>query len=107
MKGFVMALPTLSPKQRQEALARAAVVRKERAEIKAALKSGETSLEEVLSSTAQAVRRMPVASLLASMPGIGKIRAQRLMNELDIADNRRINGLGPQQRDRLIESFPA
>ncbi|MFD6819190.1 integration host factor, actinobacterial type [Streptomyces sp. NPDC060085] len=102
-----MALPTLSPEQRQEALAKAAVVRKERAEVKAALKSGETSLETVLSSESQAVRRMPVASLLASLPGIGKIRAQKLMNDLDIAGNRRISGLGPQQRDRLIEKVSA
>ncbi|MGW6488742.1 integration host factor, actinobacterial type [Streptomyces sp. NPDC055056] len=102
-----MALPTLSPEQRQEALAKAAVVRKERAEVKAALKSGETSLETVLSSESQAVRRMPVASLLTSLPGIGKIRAQKLMNDLDIAGNRRISGLGPQQRDRLIERVSA
>ncbi|MFD6299522.1 integration host factor, actinobacterial type [Streptomyces sp. NPDC060235] len=102
-----MALPTLSPEQRQEALAKAAVVRKERAEVKAALKSGETSLETVLSSESQAVRRMPVASLLASLPGIGKIRAQKLMDDLDIAGNRRISGLGPQQRDRLIERVSA
>ena len=43
-----MALPQLTPEQRQEALAKAAEARKQRAELKASLKRGETNLKEVL-----------------------------------------------------------
>ena len=45
-----MALPILTAEQRAAALAKAAVARKERAEIKGRLKKGELSLEQVIRS---------------------------------------------------------
>ena len=47
-----MALPTLTPEQRQQALAKAAEARKRRAELKGELKSGKKSLKDVLSRRA-------------------------------------------------------
>ena len=43
-----MALPTLTPEQRTQALAKAAEARKKRAELKGELKSGKRTLEDVL-----------------------------------------------------------
>jgi hypothetical protein len=39
------------------------------------------------------------------MPGTGKIKAKRLMEELGIAENRRIRGLGAKQKEALIAEF--
>ncbi|MFJ9968759.1 integration host factor, actinobacterial type [Streptomyces avermitilis] len=100
-----MALPPLTPEQRRAALEKAAAARKERAEVRDALKHGKLSLAEVLASDSDAIRKMPVRTLLASLPDIGKVRAQKLLNEMEIADSRRIQGLGVQQRERLLERF--
>jgi hypothetical protein len=98
-----MTVPALSPEQRRAALDKAAAVRRERAEVKEALKRGRLSLREVLATESQAVRKMPVRALLESLPDIGKVRADKLLAELEISESRRIRGLGVQQRDRLLE----
>ena len=48
---------------------------------------------------------LKVESLVAAMPGIGKIKAKRLMESIGIAENRRIRGLGANQRAALIAEF--
>lgn len=100
-----MALPPLSPEQRRAALEKAAAARKERAEVRDALKHGRLSLAEVLTSDSEAVRKMPVRTLIESLPDIGKVRAQKVLNELEISDSRRVRGLGIQQKERLLERF--
>jgi S13-like protein len=100
-----MALPRLSLEQRRAALDKAAAARKERAELKEALKHGKPSLREVLASDSDAIRKMPVRALLESLPDIGKVKAQKLLTEMEISDSRRIQGLGFRQRERLLERF--
>ncbi|MES4905068.1 MULTISPECIES: integration host factor, actinobacterial type [unclassified Streptomyces] len=102
-----MALPPLSPEQRRAALDKAAAARKERAEVKDALKHGRLSLREVLASDSEAILKMTVRALLESLPDIGKVRAQKLLTEMEISDSRRGRGLGIQQRERLLERFAA
>ncbi|MEX1270860.1 MAG: integration host factor, actinobacterial type, partial [Acidimicrobiia bacterium] len=46
-----------------------------------------------------------IAAVLSSMPGTGKVRAKRMMEELGIADNRRLRGLGDRQRAALLAAF--
>jgi ribosomal protein S13 len=41
------------------------------------------------------------------MPGVGKVRAQRIMEKLGISPNRRVRGLGTHQRQALQEEFAA
>ncbi|WP_331768004.1 integration host factor, actinobacterial type [Embleya sp. NBC_00896] len=100
-----MTVPPLTTEERRAALAKAAAVRRERAEVREALKRGRLSLGEVLAADSDAVRRMPVRALLESLPAIGKARAARLLGELEISESRRVRGLGIQQRDRLLERF--
>ena len=101
-----MALPTLTPEQRQQALAKAAVARKKRAELKSELKSGKKTLKDVLASSGDdTVGKMKVTNVLESLPGVGKVRAQKIMEELDISASRRVRGLGAKQRALLLEKF--
>jgi hypothetical protein len=103
-----MPLPSLTPEQRNEALAKAAETRRERAEVKAQLKHGHHSLEEVLKHTEDdVVGRMKVDTVLQSLPGIGKKRAQQIMEKLEISPTRRLRGLGSKQRDALLAEIPA
>ena len=94
-----MALPPLTPEQRQAALEKAAAARRERAEIKNRLKHSGASLSEVLEDgqTNEVVGKMKVYDLLQSMPGLGKIRARQLMERIGIAESRRVRGLGVKQ----------
>ena len=102
-----MALPPLTPEQRAAALEKAAAARRARAELKLRLKSHGTSLAEVLDSgeTDDAVGKMKVVAVLEAMPGVGKIRAQRLMEALEISPARRVRGLGAKQREALLREF--
>ena len=101
-----MALPTLTPEQRAQALAKAAEARKKRAELKGELKSGKRTLGDVLiRSTEDTVGKMKVSAVLESLPGVGKVRAQKLMEELDISASRRVRGLGAKQRAQLLDRF--
>ncbi len=44
-------------------------------------------------------------ALLESMPGVGKIRAENLMERIGIAPSRRLRGLGPNQLSALLSEF--
>ncbi len=100
--------PELSPDQRQAALAKAGAARRLRAELKDKLKMGSTSLPELfdLAGTDETVAKMKVLTVLESLPGLGKVKARRLMEELKISESRRIRGLGSQQRETLLKRFP-
>ena len=102
-----MALPTLTPEQRADALKKAAAARKKRAEIKGELKSGKRTLADVLQKAEgdDTVGKMKVSTVLESLPGVGKVRAQKTMEELDISATRRVRGLGSKQRQLLLEKF--
>jgi hypothetical protein len=99
--------PSLSPDQRQAALEKAAAARRQRAELKEKLKMGSTTLKELLDSAERddIVGKMKVVAVLESLPGLGKVKARRLMEELGISESRRVQGLGQQQREKLLKAF--
>jgi signal recognition particle GTPase len=96
--------PSLTPEQRTAALAKAAQARKERAELKDHLKSGRLDLPELLQKADkdETVGKMKVLSVLESLPGLGKVKARRLMETVGISESRRLQGLGVNQREALL-----
>lgn len=102
-----MALPPLTPEQRQAALEKAAASRRERAEVKNRLKNSGASLAEVLreGETNEVIGKMRVVELLQSLPGVGKVRARQTMERLGIAESRRVRGLGVKQVAALEREF--
>ena len=97
--------PALTPEQRANALAKAAEARAARAELKTKLKLGSVSLAEALASTNSTVGKLKVVSLLESLPGVGKARAAKIMERLEISPTRRVRGLGANQRKALEQEF--
>jgi signal recognition particle GTPase len=99
--------PALTPEQRQQALAKAAEARRARAEIKEKLKMGSMTLSELLANSGDNdhIGKMKVLAVLEALPGVGKVKARRTMDEIGIADTRRVRGLGDQQRTKLLEVF--
>ena len=100
-----MALPTLTPEQRTAALEKAAVARKVRAALKVRLKASGTTLDDVLDDPDEVIGKMKVVAVLEAMPGVGKVRAQRIMERLEISPSRRVRGLGSKQREALVKEF--
>ena len=101
-----MAVPQLSPEERQAALEKAKVARAKRAEVREKLKQGELTLEQVLDMRDDPIiGRMKVSALIETLPGYGKIKAEKAMAELEIAESRRLKGLGERQRKALLERF--
>lgn len=97
--------PQLTPEQRAAALEKAKEARAARAEIKARLKMGTLTLKSALDSDDDNIGKLKVVSLLESLPGVGKVKARKVMDEVGIADNRRIQGLGTQQRQALLDAL--
>ena len=93
-----MALPQLSEEQRAANLKKAAEARHARAELRE-----QVTLEYVLDSDDPAATRMPVRALIESLPGYGKAKAAKIMDELEISPKRRVQGLGLRQREALLE----
>ena len=102
-----MALPPLTPEQRQAALDKAAASRRERAEVKNRLKNSGGSILDVLEEgrTNEVIGKMRVVDLLQSMPGVGKVRARQIMDRLGISESRRVRGLGVNQTSALKAEF--
>jgi hypothetical protein len=99
--------PQLTPEQRSAALEKAGAARKARAELKERLKLGSVTLAEVLAEAdgSDLVGKTKVLAVLESLPGVGKVKARRTMEEIGIAETRRLRGLGKQQRESLLAAF--
>lgn len=99
--------PALTPEQRQAALNKAAAARRQRAEVKEKLKAGSSTLREVLDmgDRDEVIGKLKTVTVLESLPGLGKVRARRVMEELEISENRRLRGLGSKQREALLKRF--
>jgi hypothetical protein len=100
-------LPEMTDEQRAAALARAREARRTRAEIKQLLKSGSLSFSDVLDRAEEddLVAGTKIQAIVVSMPHMGKVSTKRLLEEIGIADNRTIRGLGSNQRKALLEHF--
>ena len=97
----------LTDEQRAAALEKAAAARLARGALKDRLKRGGTNLRQVLqdAETDEVLGKTKVSALLESLPKVGKVKAQEILAELEIAPARRLRGLGDRQRKALLEKF--
>ncbi len=102
-----MALPTLSPEQRQQALDKAAAARRARSELLDQVKKGTTTVGDVLqrADTDEIVRKTKVTQLLKALPGYGPAKVDDLLEQAQIPDNRKVGGLGEHQRRALLDAL--
>jgi len=99
-----MAIPTLTVAERKAALEKAKEARIKRAEVRTKLKSGKLTLKQVIKMKDDPViGRMKVSTLIETLPGYGKAKSEKIMNELRIAESRRLRGLGERQQAALLE----
>ena len=68
------------------------------------LKSGKLTLAQVIvMKDDPVVGRMKVSTLIETLPSYGKAKAEKVMKELQIAESRRLRGLGERQQAALLE----
>ena len=60
-------------------------------------------MSSVPRETDDAIARMRIVELLEALPGIGRVRAAAIMDQLGIAQSRRVRGLGIHQRRALVD----
>lgn len=102
-----VSIPQLSSEQLVAAREAATQARRSRAELKEAVRSGQLSFVAALGKACddEVLSRIKVVDLLRAVPRVGATRAQEIMEQLQIAPNRRIRGLGRHQIERLSEQF--
>ncbi|AVM66187.1 integration host factor [Dietzia cinnamea] len=107
-----MSLPTLTPEQRAQALEKAAQARQLRAKLKEDIAAGKVTLPALMddefgpyADTPEIVNKTKVVQLLQAVKGIGTVKAETLMAQCNIAENRRLGGLGRDQRRRLTQAL--
>ena len=84
------------------ALRQAAEVRRERAEMLGRLKTGDLSLSDVLAREDRVVGGTRVGRLVESLPGVGPAARRRILAEVGLDEQRRLQSLRAQQRERLL-----
>ncbi|MDQ3641787.1 MAG: integration host factor [Actinomycetota bacterium] len=102
--------PPLALEERRAALAKSAVVGRQRAELLEQLRMGTTTLAELLDRVRQdddVVGRMRLATVLESLPDMTRRRARRICDLTGISDTKRLQGLGSEQRAVLLRVVSA
>ena len=102
-----MALPIMTPEMREVALAKAAAARRERSAALAEMTAGRLTLSAVLDGEEPRLQRAYVRQVLCALPGVGKVTTEKALAALGIDRDRRVKGLGPNQRRALAERFAA
>ena len=102
-----MALPNLTPEQRQAALAKAAEARQARTKLLNDIKTGSETIPGVLSRAKSdaIVGKTKVAQLVKALPGYGPAKVAAVLEEAGIPAERRAAGLGDRQRAALLSAL--
>ncbi|MGW7312289.1 integration host factor, actinobacterial type [Streptomyces sp. NPDC054865] len=95
--------PALSAEEKSRALAQAAEVRRERTALLERLKSGDVTLAEIVARRDRVVGGTRAGRLVGSLPGVGQVRRVQILASAGIGEDRRLQGLGSRQRERLLQ----
>ena len=98
-----MALPTMTPEQRADALAKATEARQARSSLLAQVKSGALTLKQVFErADDDVVKKTRVQQVLRALPGYGAAKVTALMTASGVDEKRRVGGLTNAQREKLL-----
>jgi len=97
--------PERSLDQRMDALGRANEVRSRRAALKADLKRGAVSINDILAAPPAYLLTAKVADLLMAAPKCGRVKSARIMEQCRISPSKTVGGLSERQRYELLAFF--
>jgi len=102
-----VSVPARTEEQRTAALHAALAARTARARLRLELKDRRLNGVDVIEGAAgnPLWAALRVTWLLGCLPGVGEVRAERMLASAGIAPSRRIQGLGSRQRAALIHAL--
>ena len=103
-----MTFNNLSESDRDKSLKKARQVRKKRAEIKSQLKKGEIDIKKLFNDKElfeEYIINMKVLDLVSALPGNGRVNALKILNDLNINKNKKVGGLGKNQKRNFYRFF--
>ena len=99
--------PNLTTQERRDALKAAVAARRSRAAFKEEIKVGKKSWRDAFSAQDESIKKMRVRELIESLPGVGEVRAQNILEKAGISPTRRVGGVGRSQYEKLLELMKA
>ena len=92
---------------RKSVIAYAYSLRCEMSQVLLDIASGKLNLSDVLIKNAdhEATMRLYVVKALEAIQSVGKVKARRLMADLEITEKRRIESLSKSERRALLDKF--
>lgn len=106
-----MALPEQTTEDKTAALDAAKKARRERQNLVVKIREGELTVPDVLEMADYdrdgVVGKTKVQKVISSLPGFGPVRTSQVMSEVGIPETRRLRGLGPRQRQALLDATAA
>ena len=92
---------------RKSVIANAYWLRCEMSQVLLNVASGKLNLSDVLIKNAdhEATKRLYVVKALEAIQSVGKVKARRLMADLEITEKRRIESLSNSERRALLDKF--
>jgi hypothetical protein len=96
------AAPERSLDQRMEALKRANDIRSRRAELKRDLKARRSKLSHLLLDPPDYLETAKVVDLLMAVPKVGRVKTNRILNNVRLSPSKTVGGLSDRQRAELV-----
>jgi hypothetical protein len=97
--------PAQSHAQRMNALEKANRIRHQRAQVKRDLRRGTLKIVPLLVDPPECVLSAVLSELLLAVPGLGKVRVNRVLSRCRISTSKRVGGLSDRQRNELLEAL--
>ncbi len=94
--------PERSLNQRMDALARANLIRTERAQLKRDLKAGRLSIHTLLLKPPEYVETAKVFDMMLAVPKYGRVKVNKILTNCRISPSKTIGGLSERQRSELV-----
>lgn len=94
--------PERSLNQRMDALARANLIRTERAQLKRDLKSGRRSIHTLLLDPPEYLETAKVFDMLLAVPKYGRVKVNKILAHCRISPSKTVGGLSDRQRSELV-----
>ncbi len=95
--------PERSKLQRMEALERANHIRSRRAKLKRDLRAGKATIDRLLESPPEYLETAKVFDLLLAVPKFGRVKANKILQQVRISPSKTVGGLSDRQRGELVE----
>ena len=85
-----------------EALERANHIRTRRAQLKRDLRAGKVRIDQLLESPPEYLETAKVFDMLLAVPKYGRVKANKVLQQVRISPSKTIGGLSDRQRTELV-----